>query len=78
MAKKKIYPTLWMLFRDRLIPDETFIYGYSRSKLTLEQLKTNVAPYLKVRLLWFDAIHDENTVFCLLILLIFKLKIVVQ
>lgn len=37
-----------MLFRDRLIPDKTFIYGYSRSKLTMEQLKNNVAPYLKV------------------------------
>lgn len=38
-----------MLFRDKLIPDKTFIYGYSRSKLTMEQLKSNVAPYLKVR-----------------------------
>jgi len=48
LAKKKIYPTLWMLFRDKLIPDKTFIYGYSRSKLTMEQLKSNVSPYLKV------------------------------
>jgi glucose-6-phosphate 1-dehydrogenase len=38
-----------MLFRDKLIPEKTFIYGYSRSKLTMEQLKSNVAPYLKVR-----------------------------
>ncbi|XP_027844290.2 glucose-6-phosphate 1-dehydrogenase isoform X1 [Aphis gossypii] len=47
LAKKKIYPTLWMLFRDKLIPDKTFIYGYSRSKLTMEQLISNVSPYLK-------------------------------
>ncbi|XP_050527221.1 glucose-6-phosphate 1-dehydrogenase [Daktulosphaira vitifoliae] len=47
LAKKKIYPTLWMLFRDSLIPEKTYIYGYSRSKLTMDQIKANCTPYLK-------------------------------
>ena len=64
LARKKIYPTLWALFRDNLIPtvrsDEnknikykkhiiqnicslsqgTVIYGYARSKLTIEEVRS--------------------------------------
>merc|ERR1719341_1028638 len=40
LARKKIYPTLWALFRDKLIPTGTVIYGYARSKLTIEEIRS--------------------------------------
>nr|XP_033776188.1 glucose-6-phosphate 1-dehydrogenase [Geotrypetes seraphini]XP_033776193.1 glucose-6-phosphate 1-dehydrogenase [Geotrypetes seraphini] len=48
LAKKKIYPTLWRLFNDGLLPDDTFIIGFARSKLTVENLRKQIQPYLKV------------------------------
>ncbi len=36
LAKKKIYPTLWFLHRDGLIPEDTIFVGYARSELTVE------------------------------------------
>ncbi|XP_045166383.2 glucose-6-phosphate 1-dehydrogenase X-like isoform X1 [Mercenaria mercenaria] len=48
LAKKKIYPVLWALFKDELLPKETYIIGYARSKLSLEDLQSRWAPFLKV------------------------------
>jgi len=39
LAKKKIYPTLWALYRDKLMPKGTLIFGYARSKLSTQQLR---------------------------------------
>ena len=36
LSKKKIYPTLWRLFRDELLPKSTLIVGYARSGVTVE------------------------------------------
>ena len=47
LAKKKIYPTLWWIFRDRLLPENTIFVGYARSALTIEELKKKCAPYMK-------------------------------
>uniref|UniRef100_A0A8C3JQB8 glucose-6-phosphate dehydrogenase (NADP(+)) n=1 Tax=Calidris pygmaea TaxID=425635 RepID=A0A8C3JQB8_9CHAR len=44
LAKKKIYPTIWWLFRDGLLPDDTQVVGFARSPLTLEQLRQRVTP----------------------------------
>ncbi|GAB0097106.1 Glucose-6-phosphate 1-dehydrogenase [Sergentomyia squamirostris] len=49
LARKKIYPTLWWLYRDGLLPERTFFFGYSRSKLTVAELKVKCAPYMKCR-----------------------------
>ncbi|XP_002735158.1 glucose-6-phosphate 1-dehydrogenase-like, partial [Saccoglossus kowalevskii] len=49
LAKKKIYPTLWWLFRDGLLPKNTTFVGYARSKLTVEAIKEKTMPYLKVK-----------------------------
>ncbi|KAL8611290.1 Glucose-6-phosphate 1-dehydrogenase [Nucella lapillus] len=49
LAKKKIYPTLWSLFRDGLLPPKTSFIGYARSQLTVEDLKKNVVQYMKVQ-----------------------------
>lgn len=49
LAKKKIYPTLWWLFRDNLLPKPTTFVGYARSKLTMQQLREKCHPYMKVK-----------------------------
>jgi glucose-6-phosphate 1-dehydrogenase len=48
LATKKIYPTLWWLYRDRLLPSNTAFYGYARSKLTIEELRKKCHQYMKV------------------------------
>ncbi|KAK2589044.1 hypothetical protein KPH14_001883 [Odynerus spinipes] len=49
LAKKKIYPTLWWLFRDNLLPKTTTFFGYARSNMTVEQLREKCHPYMKVK-----------------------------
>lgn len=49
LAKKKIYPTLWWLFRDNLLPRPTIFVGFARSKLTVQQLREKCHPYMKVK-----------------------------
>ncbi|KAJ8679071.1 hypothetical protein QAD02_014858 [Eretmocerus hayati] len=49
LAKKKIYPTLWWLFRDGLLPQGTTFFGYARSSLTVESLRIKCEPYMKVK-----------------------------
>ncbi|XP_074644300.1 glucose-6-phosphate 1-dehydrogenase-like [Tubulanus polymorphus] len=48
LAKKKIYPTLWWLFRDGLLPQNTLFVGYARSKITVEDIRLKASPYMKV------------------------------
>lgn len=49
LAKKKIYPTLWWLYRDNLLPTPTKFCGYARSKLTVENIRTKCHQYMKVQ-----------------------------
>lgn len=49
LAKKKIYPTLWWLFRDSLLPNNTVFYGYARSKLSIAEVKEKCHQYMKVK-----------------------------
>jgi len=49
LAKKKIYPTLWWLYRDGLLPPATMFFGYARSKLTIEEVRKNCDQYMKVK-----------------------------
>ncbi|WKY07577.1 hypothetical protein Q1695_007216 [Nippostrongylus brasiliensis] len=49
LAKKKIYPTLWWLFRDSLLPSNITIIGYARSALTMEKLRAGFEKACKVR-----------------------------
>ncbi|CAN7989364.1 unnamed protein product, partial [Ixodes hexagonus] len=53
LAKKKIYPTLWALFKDGLLPPKTKFVGYARSNMTVDSLREKVEPYLKIK-------DDEN------------------
>lgn len=49
LAQKKIYPTLWALFRDRLLPKDTYIFGYARSKLSVTQIREKCAGTVKAK-----------------------------
>jgi len=49
LAKKKIYPTLWGLYRDGLLPSSTYIVGYARSKLTVEEIRKKTIDHMKVK-----------------------------
>ncbi|XP_054905636.1 glucose-6-phosphate 1-dehydrogenase-like isoform X2 [Poeciliopsis prolifica] len=48
LAKKKIYPTLWWLFKDGLLPEDIYIVGFARSDLTVEKIKAACLPHMKV------------------------------
>ncbi|XP_051279983.1 glucose-6-phosphate 1-dehydrogenase isoform X2 [Dicentrarchus labrax] len=48
LAKKKIYPTLWWLFRDGLLPENTYFVGFARSDLTVDAIRASCMPYMKV------------------------------
>lgn len=49
LAKKKIYPTLWWLFRDNLLPKTTTFFGYARTNMSVNQLRAKCHPYMKVK-----------------------------
>ncbi|XP_023940292.1 glucose-6-phosphate 1-dehydrogenase [Bicyclus anynana] len=49
LAKKKIYPTIWYLYRDNVLPQNTKFIGYARTKQTLEEVKEKSKKYMKVR-----------------------------
>merc|ERR1711899_208189 len=49
LAKKKIYPTLWSLFKENLMPNDTQIVGYARSKISVDDIRQKCQPWLKVK-----------------------------
>uniref|UniRef100_H2YAU5 Glucose-6-phosphate 1-dehydrogenase n=1 Tax=Ciona savignyi TaxID=51511 RepID=H2YAU5_CIOSA len=49
LAKKKIIPTLWWLYRDDLLPDHTHFIGYARSNMSVMDLKAKALPFMKVK-----------------------------
>lgn len=49
LAKKKIYPTIWYLYRDSLLPENTKFVGYSRTKLTVSEIREKSKKFMKVR-----------------------------
>ncbi|XP_030829358.1 glucose-6-phosphate 1-dehydrogenase X isoform X3 [Strongylocentrotus purpuratus] len=49
LAKKKIYPTLWWLFKDGLLPKKTTFVGYARSVISIDELRKRATPYMKIK-----------------------------
>lgn len=39
------------LFRDGLLPEQTYFVGFARSNLTVDAIRASCMPYLKVKLL---------------------------
>uniref|UniRef100_A0A1B0AIZ0 Glucose-6-phosphate 1-dehydrogenase n=1 Tax=Glossina pallidipes TaxID=7398 RepID=A0A1B0AIZ0_GLOPL len=48
LAKKKIYPTLWCLYRDKLLPQPTKFCGYSRSNLNTAIVRAACTKYMRI------------------------------
>ena len=48
LARKKIYPTIWWLYRDNLLPKKTLFFGYARSPMTIDEIRSKCQPYMKV------------------------------
>lgn len=42
------------LFRDGLLPEQTYFVGFARSALTVDAIRTSCMPYLKVE---FNILH---------------------
>ncbi|XP_059059324.1 glucose-6-phosphate 1-dehydrogenase [Achroia grisella] len=49
LAKKKIYPTIWYLYRDNLLPENTKFIGYARTNLSISDVQEKCKKYIKVR-----------------------------
>nr|CAD7405388.1 unnamed protein product [Timema poppensis] len=49
LARKKIYPTLWWLFRDKLLPRQIAFYGFARTAMYIGELMLHCKPYMKVK-----------------------------
>lgn len=49
LAKKKIYPALWWLYRDGFLPEHVYFIGYARSQLTIEKIFQNADKFMKVQ-----------------------------
>lgn len=47
LAKKKTFPALFGLFREGYLSNTTKIFGYARSKLTVEELRERIKGFLK-------------------------------
>ena len=50
LAKKKIYPTLWAIFKENLLPPKVRFVGYSRSKITVADIRERCKPWFKVKI----------------------------
>ncbi|KAL2903826.1 Glucose-6-phosphate 1-dehydrogenase chloroplastic [Bienertia sinuspersici] len=50
LAKKKIFPALFALYYEDCLPKHFTIYGYSRSKMTDDELRTMVSKTLTCRI----------------------------
>lgn len=47
LAKKKTFPALFGLFREGYLSSTTKIYGFARSKLSTDEVKERITPFLK-------------------------------
>ncbi|XP_058798896.1 glucose-6-phosphate 1-dehydrogenase-like isoform X2 [Phymastichus coffea] len=48
LSKREIYPSLWYLYREQLLPKNTRIFGYARRQRTIDYLRGTVEPYVTV------------------------------
>jgi len=58
LAKKKIYPALWSLFKEKRMPNDTQIIGYARSKISVGDIRQRCQPFLEVKK-GEEALEDE-------------------
>lgn len=50
LAKKKIYPSLFALYYQGMLPEDCMIYGYARSDMTDDAFRESIMAMLPCRL----------------------------
>lgn len=63
LAKKKIFPALFALYYEGLLPPHFQIFGYARSKMTDEQFREMISATLSCRIDARDKCADAQEVF---------------
>jgi len=49
LAKKKIYPTLWAIYKENLLPSKVNFIGYSRSKISVDVIREKCKPWFPIK-----------------------------
>lgn len=60
LAQKKIYPSLFSLYNDKLLPPDTSIVGYARSQFTKTQFEDHISQNITCRLKNYDEIGCKD------------------
>ncbi|KAL3382111.1 hypothetical protein AABB24_001935 [Solanum stoloniferum] len=63
LARKKIFPALFALYYSGQLPEKIGIFGYSRKKLTEEDLRAIIAPTLSCRIDHQDNCEEKMDAF---------------
>ena len=59
LAKKKTFPALLDLYKHEFLPKHVTICGYSRSDMSVDDLRSNIQPYLVKQDTAAEPIVDE-------------------
>eukprot|EP01127_Copromyxa_protea_P006990 TRINITY_DN16923_c0_g1_i1.p1 TRINITY_DN16923_c0_g1~~TRINITY_DN16923_c0_g1_i1.p1 ORF type:complete len:536 (+),score=161.78 TRINITY_DN16923_c0_g1_i1:159-1766(+) len=49
LAKKKTFPSIFGLFREKLLPQQARVYGYARRNMSNEEFREQVTEYIKIK-----------------------------
>ena len=63
MARKKIYPALFALYVEDMLPENFTIYGYARSKMSDEEFRDYIGGSLTCRVTDEDSCGDKYDTF---------------
>ena len=63
MARKKIYPALFALYVEDMLPEKFTIYGYARSKMSDEEFRDYIGGSLTCRVTDEDSCGDKVDTF---------------
>lgn len=47
LAKRKLYPSLFLLFAQDMLPKSTSIIGYARTEMTIDQYFEKLQPFME-------------------------------
>lgn len=61
LAQKKIYPSLFSLYNDKLLPQDTKVVGYARSHFTPIQFEDHISQNITCRLKNYDILKCKET-----------------
>lgn len=63
LARKKIYPALFALYVEDMLPENFTIYGYARSKMSDEEFRDYIGGSLTCRVTDEDSCGDKYDTF---------------